>query len=94
MPRNSVDLSKSSKDRTGLFGAPAILKTQEVFVRRPTDPGRLEQIDNPLYRYKVPRHRDLLNNASVGWTDFAKAVSNLDVKGRPGLPNLLGGLHG
>ncbi|KAL9043739.1 MAG: hypothetical protein Q9214_003084 [Letrouitia sp. 1 TL-2023] len=32
-------------------------------------------MDNPLYHYKVPRHRDLLKDALVGWTDFYQAVT-------------------
>lgn len=74
MPRNSADNS-NSKNWGAWFGIPAILKAQEVFVRRPEKPGDLVEMDNPLYHYKVPRHRDLLKDALVGWTDFYQAVS-------------------
>ncbi|KAL9612930.1 MAG: hypothetical protein Q9167_002513 [Letrouitia subvulpina] len=79
MPRYSSNGSEGSTNGGGTwFGLPAILKAQEVFVRRPEKPNDLVEIDNPLYHYKVPRHRDLLSEATVGWTDFYQAAEGLD----------------
>lgn len=77
MPRNSVDLSKKPKNRSGIFGFPAILKASEVYIRRPKAPSELEEIHNPLYSYKVPRDRDLLPGAHVPWTDFGQSVCRM-----------------
>lgn len=74
MPRHSVDRAKGQQNWGAWFGVPAILRAQEVFVRRPDNPEKLVPIDNPLYRYKTPPHRDLLPEAKVGWTDFFEAV--------------------
>ena len=74
MPRNNANKSAKSSTWSTWFGVPAILRAQEVFVRRPEDPSKLVEIDNPLYRYKVPRARDLLDDAMVGWTNFSRAV--------------------
>ena len=81
MPRNNTGNLEDSHLWNTRFGVPAILRAQEVFVRRPNAAGKLVEIDNPLYRYKVPRHRDLLGDATVGWTTFSEAVRRHIVTG-------------
>ena len=71
MPRNEAN---HTRNWAGLFGLPAILKAQEVFVRRPKRPDVLEGIENPLYRYKVPSNADLPKDAQIPWQSLKSGV--------------------
>ena len=67
MPRNVADVTRNWE---GLFGVPAILRAQEVFVRRPGSYWNLDRIDNPLYRYQVPKIGETSEKARVPWENL------------------------
>ena len=67
MPRNKA---VPENDWNGLFGVPAIFRAQEVFVQRPEKPSQLQQIENPLYRYKIPQDKELRPEARITWKAF------------------------
>ena len=75
MPRNVAD---ASRNWDGLFGVPAILRAQEVFVRRPGSYKSLTRIDNPLYRYKVPKPAETDKKAQVPWDKLPAQVVRRD----------------
>lgn len=71
MPRRMAD---PTKDWNGLFGVPAILRAQEVFVRRPGKGQQSETIENPLYRYQIPNEKDVRSEARINWNVFGQMV--------------------